>query len=199
MAFLNTCRSALAGIMRFLTLAAATTIPWTATALAAGGASTDPWGDLLHKAINFVVLVALLVYFLRKPIPGFLRKTAGEAKEQLEAAREAARKAEEELAAQKAKIAGLQQELERMVQKAREDAEAEQKLLVADAQTQAERIKSHVQAQMEQEVRKATAVLRREMAEEMVKVAEEIIKKRMDPAASSKVIDRFIQQLEGSR
>lgn len=167
-------------------------------ALAAAG-SSDPWGDLINKTINFAVLVALLVWVTRKPLGNMLRGAASAAKERLEGARKESDKADAELAEQKRKIENMQAELERMVEAAKKDAEQEKELLVQEARTQAERIKEHIKLQMGQEFRKASSQLQRQIADEMVKLAEGMISKRMNDETSSKIVTTFIDQMEARR
>ena len=40
----------------------------------AGGQAGIPWWEIFKQAVNFSILVGVLVYFLRKPLSTFLRE-----------------------------------------------------------------------------------------------------------------------------
>ncbi|MDH4246465.1 MAG: ATP synthase F0 subunit B [Deltaproteobacteria bacterium] len=177
---------------------AAQALLWATPALASEGAG-DPWKDLMFKGINFAVLALLLFWVLRKPIPAFLRGNAQAVKEELAQTREAHAKAQQELAEQKLLIEGLEAELKKMAQLARVDAEKEKAHMVEEARKQAERIKSQMRLQMEQEVANAVTALRKEITEEMVRLVEQTLPKRVDGATSTKLFQEFITHLEARR
>lgn len=173
---------------------------WAGLVFAAEGhAASNPWLSLLWKTINFLVLIGLIYYFARKPVGAYLRSTAELVKATLGNAREAKQAAEAELAAQQRKIDGLQAELERMIQQAREDSEKEKQILLAEAEAQAERIVTQMRLQVEQEFSKATTELKRQIADEMVRNAEELIAKRLDGTTNEKIVEEFIEKLEERR
>lgn len=175
----------LAGLMALL----------AAPALAAGGGSASPWLDLLYKAINFIVLVGILWYLLRKPVAGFFRNTAREEKEALDGTRRTEADAVRELEAQKTKIAQMQQELERMLADARNDAAAEMTQMTDEANAQAERMKQAALQKIDQEFRKARHELRRELAAQTLGLAEEGIRSRIGPADHQRLVREYIDQL----
>jgi len=167
--------------------------------LAAGGPSADPWGDLMYKAINFAILVGLLVFFLRKPISGFFRGSAADGRRLLEETRKRAEEAENELARQKEKITGLQAELERLRAEAQGEAKANQERMTQLAREQAERITQQTQQQVEQEVTKARHTLRSELAAQTMKLAEEMLNTRLDDKQRDTLVDNSIDRLGGSQ
>lgn len=170
-----------------------------AVALAAEGMGGNPWLNLLYKAINFVVIVAIIWYFGRKPLGRFLRDNAAESKAALDERRKAAEAAEAELAEQRRKIDGLEAELRQMVEQARADAESEREQMLEDARHQAERIKQHMAMQVEQEFAKASAELKQQIADEMYRSAQELIEKRMNADLNKRLVDDFIGQMEGRK
>jgi len=165
--------------------------------LAAGEAGHGtPWLDLLYKAVNFAILVGLLVYFLRKPVAGFLVRTARDAYEGLAGARRTAAETAAEVEAQKGRLAAMEQELQRMVADARTDAGEELQRLTTAANEQAAHIRAQTAVQVEQEVRKARLALQAQVAEETVRLAEETIRQRLDGTRQAELVDRYIDNLE---
>lgn len=182
-------------ILRTTLLLAGLLAVLAAPALAAEGGSGNPWLDLLYKAINFFVLVGILWYLLRKPVAGFLRNTAREEKEALDRTRQTEADAVKELEEQKARIAQMQQELERMLADARADAAAEMTQMTAEADAQAERMQQAALQKIDQEFRKARLELRGELAARTLDLAEESIKSRIGPADHQRLVREYIDQL----
>lgn len=170
-----------------------------ALVLAAEGAAGNPWLELLWKAVNFFALVAVLVYFFRKPLSGALHSGAQAAKSGLGDARTLARNAEDELARQREQIADLQGELARLRDEARAEAADEHERLTVAAQEQSERIQAQSKRQVEQEFNKARQVLKEQLAEETLRLAEEIIQSKMDDATRRRLAGESIEQLGQAR
>jgi F-type H+-transporting ATPase subunit b len=168
---------------------------WAAEAAGQG----SPWLDLLFKAVNFAILLGVLIYFLRKPIAGYLVRSAGEMKQGLDAARKSAAETAAEVAQQKRNIEGMQAELERMVAAAKVDATAELRRMTEQAEAQAAKSKAQTALQIEQEVRKARQALQAEMAEQTTRLAERLIRERMTPELQARLVAGYTRQMGGPR
>jgi len=185
---------ALAG--RVAALAAAAQLGVAGTALAEeGGGSGNPWLDLAWKALNLAVLLGVIWYYGRKPIGAMFRGAAQRAREALAERRAQAHGADAQLADQRQRIEGLEAELERMAAEARAEAQSERERLVNEARAQAERIRTTVGMQVEQELAKARKELQAELANDTVRLAEEMIRGRMDDDSRRRVVARAIDQL----
>jgi F-type H+-transporting ATPase subunit b len=167
-------------------------------AYAAGEAPPGPM-DLVWQGVNLTVLLAIIIYFTRKPIAAFFRGAASREKEGYDSALRESEEMAAELEAQKQKIAGLESELERMVQAARADAAEEGRLMAENAEAQAERIRAQARNQLEQEMSKATSALRAQLADEAVKLAGELIRSRLDDDRQQQLIAGYIEQLGAQR
>ena len=167
-----------------------------ALAAAGGEGGGHPWRDLGWKTVNFLILAWLLWRFARKPLAAMLRSAAGEAQKALVTRQESAQKAEAELAAQRERIANLEAELQRLLGEASEEARREHARFVAEARTQAQRLKTATGLQVEQEFSKARKELQIELARETVRLAEAMIRQRMDDAGRQRFVALAIAQLE---
>lgn len=179
-------------------------IPTLALA-AEGGLAANCLGNenplivLACKGGNFFILMAILVYFARKPIAALLRGGAESVRSELETAREAARAAEAKLAEQKSRIENLEADLTRLREEAREESRTESARLVEEARAQAERIKTQIQLQVEQEFNKARAELKRQLADQTVQLAEARIEAQMDAPRREALAMAAIQQMGDRR
>ncbi len=167
-------------------------------AWAAAGGSGNPWLDLLWKAVNFGALVVLIWFFARKPVAAMLRNAAEGRRTELQSRRDQAAAAEREMAEQRRKIENLEAELQRMRDAAQGEAEQEKARLIEEARQHAERLKTNVRLQVEQEFAKARGELKRQLADDTVRLAEQQIKGRMDDESRRRTVNGAIEQL-GSR
>jgi len=165
-------------------------------AMAAGGPSNDPWGDLLFKAGNLLALAVLIWWFARKGIANFFRGAATAEKDRVSSTRERNETAAHQLAEQKRKIEGLQAELAAMSTAAKADAEKEKAEMIADAERQAQRITSQVGQQVSQAVEHARQSLRKEMAGQLIEQAEGQIKSKMSSQQQTKLVTEYLGELE---
>ena len=164
-------------------------------ALAAGDGHGNPWLDLAWKAVNVTVLFAIIFWVARKPVAQGMTALAKQVLAAYSGARSQAREAEEALAAQKQKIAALEQELARMVAEAKADVEREKQRAQADARAQAEKLRAQTQQQIAQELAKARMEMRQQVAAETLRLAEELIKGKMNPAQQQRLVEDYLKQL----
>lgn len=162
---------------------------------AEGGAGGNPWMDLLWKAVNFVILVAVIGYFARKPVANMLKGATQSTKAALDGTRESALAARSELDEQRRRIENLEAELERLRGEALAEARVERERLLAEARAGAERIKAAVQVQVEQEFNKARNELKRQLAVDTVAQAEALIRARLDAEGQQRLASRAIDRL----
>lgn len=169
--------------------------------LAALPVQAKPTGamDLVWEGVNLFTLLAIIVYFTRKPIAAFFRGAAGRQQDSYQAVRRESEEIAAELEAQKQKIGELEHELESMMEGAKADAEEEGRQMTAATEAQAERIRTQARNQVRQEMSKATGELRAQLADEAVKLAEELIRSRMDDDRRQQLISNYIQQLGAQR
>ncbi|MEE8396249.1 MAG: ATP synthase F0 subunit B [bacterium] len=176
-----------------------------APALAAEGAAAgseehgSPWLDFAYKVVNFAVLVGLIVYFARRPLGAFLSGSAGETLAAFIGSRKAVEEAAAELEEQKKKLAEMENELRRMTEATHADGAAERQQLVEEAEAQAHRIREQGSRQIEQEMAKARAALKMELADEVVRLAEGLIRARVDDAQHTRLVGEFIDRLETAK
>ncbi len=169
------------------------TAPFVWAAGAEGGSSPL---DFVWKVVNFAVLVFILYRFGKAPISAALNNSAQQARQNLESAREAEKRADNELVDLRAKVAQLEQEAASMVVRAREEAEAERQRIVELGRTEVEQMAEHAKIALQRERRKAEMELRAWMAEESVKLAEEKMNAQLNGAKQEELMKSFVQQLK---
>lgn len=170
-----------------------------APALAAGGgehAETDLMMDLGYPAINLVVLLAVLVYFAKKPIQAYFAERRTGIRGDLDSSAQLKKDAEERFSKWQRKLADLERDLEEIRTTARERAEAEREHILADARAGAERIRRDASAAIEQEVRRAQAGLQSEASDLAVELAAGLLRGQVGAEDRERLLDEFIGRIE---
>src|SRR5258708_9733982 len=88
-------------------------------------AGHDSWAPVIAKAVNFAILISVLVYFLRAPLMGYLNGRIGKVREDLITAAETRKTASRQLAEIEAKLAALPADIEALKRRGAEDLAAE--------------------------------------------------------------------------
>jgi F-type H+-transporting ATPase subunit b len=164
----------------------------------ASGEGEGGVGDLFFPALNFAILIAVLVYFARKPIRAFFAERRAQIQDDLKRAAALQAEAEARYAKWQRRLADLDTELEGIRAAVRERAETEREHMLADATASAERIRNEARAAVEQELRHARAQLREEASELAIELAGERLKGQVTAADRDRLFDEFIERVEGT-
>lgn len=157
--------------------------------------SPEKLKDLFWRTVNFLVLVLLLVKFLAKPIGSGLTGRQKQIKEELEDLQASRDAAEKEYKDFEVRLAGMEKEMETVVEKAIAQAHNEKERILADAERAAEDIKRNAEAAVQAEIVDAKRVLLDEVAEEAAKMAEELIVKNLTPADQSAITEQYLDRV----
>lgn len=168
---------------------------WAADAGGHGGGHELNWTDFMLRLLNFVILVAVLVKLLKKPLVSFF-STRREDIQNLLAELELKRKAAEEKSAEyRAKMAGLEAETKRIVEDLIAEGENERQKIIDAAHKQAQYITQQAQLAIQQEIKAAKESLQTEIAEMSVAAAEEILRKNMQVEDQDRLVREFMTKV----
>lgn len=170
--------------------------------IASGGAEgahgAQPFGkEMIFQIINFALLVLLLLYVYRKfsAGDGGFKKRSLDVQMAMEEAALEKRRAEEKLREYQAKIARLDEEVNKILERAREDAAREREAILAEAKLQAEKFSKQAEFTSRQEIEQAKRDLRREAADLAAEIAAEILKKTLTPEDQRNWIKLYTQKI----
>ena len=152
--------------------------------------------DLLYWALNFVLVIGVLVYFARKPVAEFFADRRQRIQEELKAAADLRAEAEARYAKWQRRLMDLESELAGIRETSRERAAAEREHILADAAAGAERIRRDALAAVDQELRRARAQLRREAADLAIQLASEALSRQVTGADQDRLLDEFVAAIE---
>ena len=148
--------------------------------------------------VNFIVLIALLTYFLYRPISTMLDERSRRIEESLAAAEQARAEVARADREREELLATTRREIQDMMTQAQHTADRFASDARANAQQEAQRIIERAQQEAAAERDQAMNELRREVASLAVQAAERIISQRLDGPAQQQLIEEFLSDQTGS-
>lgn len=152
--------------------------------------------DLMWRCIDFAVLVAIIVWVLKKSnVKGMLASRSEGIAKALSEAEQAKVAAEQKFAEYNDKLARANQEIEEIQAAIRKEGLAEKERIVAEAQLSAAKIIEQAQKTAEQEVNKARTELRQEAARLAVQLAEQSLKEKIEAGDQGRLVDEYLTKV----
>lgn len=118
---------------------------------------------------------------------------------QLQEAESAKAEAKSLLTDYQEQMAGARDEANRIIEEARQSADALKSDMIAKAEAEANEIRTKARRDADAEMRKAQGALRGEVASLSMDVAEKVIGQSLDRDAQSALVERYINELQGMK
>jgi F-type H+-transporting ATPase subunit b len=151
--------------------------------------------DLFWRTANFLALVLILVKFLAKPIAGGLSGRRSRIQEEMEELQEKRDKAERSYKEFEGRLAGMEEEMEVVVEKAIALAGVEKERILKEAEDSAEEIKRQAEAAVKAAVADAKNKLQDEVAEQAAAMAEELIVKNLTAKDQVAITEQYLERV----
>ena len=167
-------------------------------ALAAGGGHADSGAllkDFFWRALNFVIMAGILIYFVTKPVKNALKGRTETIANDLEEAQKAREEAEAKFAEYDEKLNKAEAEIEQIAADLKKEGEIERDKIIAAAKEQAEKIKQEAEKSAAFEVARTRAELQQEAARLAVELAEELLKKNVNDKDQSNMVDEYMKKV----
>jgi F-type H+-transporting ATPase subunit b len=155
--------------------------------------------DLLWRTLNFAALVFLLVKFGGRPIAKYLgdrRQSIADELKEMENRRDEAEQACTEF---ETRLAGMEDEIALMVERATASAAKEKKRILAEAEQAAQEIRRQAEAAVQAAVTAARRGLQEEVAEQAAAMAEQLIVKNLTPTDHVALIEQYLDKTGKAR
>lgn len=146
--------------------------------------------------INFLLLVALLVWKLRGPVKNFVAQRHNTLRNDIDTVRESLKRAQERYNEFSAKLKSVDQELIALRQQSRQDAEAMRVRVVADAKKLATTVVTDARASSENVFQELRGQLRAELGVRVIERAERILRDRLTGDDRVRIRNEFSKQVE---
>lgn len=165
---------------------------YAAQAHGAGG----PGINFIYAVINFLILLVILYYFLRRPAREFFCTRSVSTKMAVETAKKHYQESYRRLEEIEARLKNVDVEGKELIHRIKKEAELEKQKLIALARDMAEKIKSDARRIAEQEVKKARQSLRAQASQLVIQLAEEAIAREITPEAHLRLSDDFLAAVQ---
>ena len=159
------------------------------------GIPTEKWWDLLWRAMNFAVLVIILLKFAAKPIGNILKGRQLAIKEQFETLEAKKAEADKSYQSYEAKLSQIDQEVKQIMENAIAQGVEEKDRIIAEANRAAGDIKRQAEMAVQHEIAAIKFQLREEVANQAVLMAEELIKKNLQKDDQVKLIEDYLEKV----
>jgi len=151
--------------------------------------------DLFWRTTNFIALVVILVKFLAKPISSGLAGRRRQIREEIEELEEKRDEAERSYKDFVSRLAGMEEEMDGVVEKAIAQAGVEKARILEEAERAAEDIKRQAEAAVQAELVDARRRLRDEVAEQAAAMAEELIVKNLTAEDQVAITEQYLERV----
>jgi F-type H+-transporting ATPase subunit b len=155
--------------------------------------------DIWFPLANFLIYAFILVKFAFPLVRDFLKSRRDDVASTLSQASAKKQAAEALVNEYRAKLAGLDTEVQSILASLRQEGEREKNKLVSEAQATAVKIKEDANFLADQEVKMARQKLREEMAELAAATARQLVERNLSGADQNRLVDDFIQTIGQSR
>lgn len=175
-------------------LAASSGIALSPSALLVQAAPAEPRSyENLFNGINLIILIAVLVYLLRKPIRNFFTHRSAGIRKALEEGRQALAAAQSQLAAAEEKLKRLEQEIADLKDSAAREMSVESDRLRKAAEEEEKRILESARSMIQSATQAAKADLKAFTAKQASELAEGMLREQLNEAGQDRLVNRFLQ------
>lgn len=154
-------------------------------------------GDWLPRLVNFAIIAAVVIYFMRKPVRDFFANRSAEIAKAMQESKETRERAVAALAEMERKIKELEGETSRMVAEAQARGEKDRLALIEEGKKVALDLQTQVKQGIDIEVQKAKTVLAVEAALLSIDLAEGRIKEKISNEDHERIVKEYISKVGG--
>ncbi len=158
--------------------------------LAGGGVS-----PAVAKLVNLIIFLGILFYLIRKPAKEFFATRLAQVRATLQQAAKEKEAATAKMAELDTRLSRLDSELAEIKSQAQREAAAERERLQAEAVRDAEKIRATAQREIEAAKQIALTELRDFAATKSVDLAEQIIRRELNPEDDARLLKRMSEEM----
>jgi F-type H+-transporting ATPase subunit b len=153
------------------------------------------WFTVAAEIVNFLILVALLKYFLYDRIIGIADERESKIAARFDEAEEKRQEADKEAETYQTKRQELEEQRETLMSEAKEEAEKRRRELIAQARDEVDAQKRQWQQMIERDQDAFLKGLRQEAAQQTIAAARRTLVDLAGADLESQIIDRFLRKL----
>ncbi len=170
-----------------------------APVLAAGGITDLNPGLTIWTGITFLVLLVVLSKFAWGPIVKMLAERERTIRDAIDAAKKERHEAERLLAEQKDGLVRAQREAAEIARRNQQEVETLRQELTTRARKEADELVATARQQIAEELSKARAELKAQVADLAIDAAGRLVKANLDEKSQRQLVEEYIAQLPANR
>ena len=149
----------------------------------------------IFKLVNMIAFIAVLVYFLRKPVAEAFR-AKGESVRAAVAEAKARREKADQLASDiQNRLSQIEQEVSSIIERARQEGERQKRELIAAAEAEGQKILENARVEVENRVKRARHELTEMAGQLATERAEQILRETITEADQKKLFKESLAQI----
>lgn len=162
---------------------------------ASEGGQVFNWRYVFEHAVNLVLLLGVLVYFLKDSVRNFLVARKGSISSEIDHAQKTITEAKEKYEEYAEKLKGIEAEINNIKDSLIKQGEAEREEIVRQANTASENIKKEAQETIQFEIDRARREVQSEVVEIALTIAEKVIKENLNESDKQRFVEDFTNNL----
>ena len=161
-------------------------------------AGAFPWGDFAIAVVNFAIFAGIIYYFGKDYIQQFFANRRAEFVREMEAAQQARKEAEAKLEEYNAKLEALEQQRQALLDEYHAQGEREKQRIIDETKQQVEKMRRDAEATIDQEVKRARAMLENQAVQLAVDLARDKAIDALDDDAQQALFSSYLEGLDAS-
>lgn len=174
-----------------------------ATMLALSGGEAAPWWNVpsfeVWRWVNLIIFVGLFVYILRHPVSEAMRARREGIRRELKRAQEERNAALAKLEEVEARLSRLDDEVASLREQSEKEAKEERARISRSTEDETRKLKEQAQREIESAGKAARQQLREFAAQQSVQLAEEMIRRDINPEDDARLFKLRVEELGGVR
>jgi F-type H+-transporting ATPase subunit b len=161
-----------------------------------GGGHSNNWLTVdTWKVLNFVILIAVMFYLLKKPVVQFFSSRKKDIEDEINELEQKKSDAQKELAEYQTKFKDLDQESKKIVENYIQQGKEAKARIIAEAEAQADKLEDMAKRSIEQEFKTAKTQLKLEITKKAMEKAEEVIKASISSDDQDRLVDQYLRKV----
>jgi F-type H+-transporting ATPase subunit b len=153
--------------------------------------------DFVFPWVNFILLVSLLVYLLRRPLKEFLLTRSKNIAQAIEHSAREKQEAETQALNYQKRLQNIEKEMQDLAESLKKEGELARRRIVEEAGVSAQRLQSTARLIGNQEYLKAKERLKEEAVGLAAEWAEKFVRENIKPQDRERLTEDYLKRLEG--
>lgn len=154
------------------------------------------WRFVLEHAVNLLILIGVLVYFLKTPVKNFLMERRGKIGYEIDEAQKTITEAKEKYEEYAKKLESIEAEISSIKETVRQQGENERAEIMKQAESVSRNIKKETSETIAFETEKAKHEIQSEVVDIALGQAEKLIRENLGESDKEKFMQEFTKSIE---